>query len=107
MTNVVETIKQLSGINPEDPSFDINMIVAINSAINILADIGVSEMEDVVLTDSSMTWDELLGGRTDIEYVKTYIAQRVRMMFDPPTSSAANEAMKNIIAELEWRISTK
>lgn len=107
MTNVVDTIKQLSGIHPDDTSFDLNMVVAINSAINILADIGVSEMEDVVLTDTSMTWDELLGGRTDIEYVKTYIAQRVRMMFDPPTSSAANEAMKNLIAELEFRINTK
>lgn len=107
MTNVVNTIKQLTGIHPEDTSFDLNLIFAINSAINILADIGVSEMEDVVLTDASMTWDELLGGRTDIEYVKTYIAQRVRMIFDPPSSSAANEAMKNLIAELEFRISTK
>jgi hypothetical protein len=107
LTSVVNAIKQLIGIHPEDTSFDLNVIFAINSAINILADIGVSELEDVVLTDTSMTWDELLGGRTDIEYVKTYIAQRVKMIFDPPTSSAANEAMKSLISELEFRISTK
>ena len=42
--------------------------------------------------------------RKDLEIVKTYICFKVKMMFDPPTSSAALEATKRVLDEQEWRI---
>ena len=104
LDSVLSSTKQMLGINIEDNSFDINVIMAINAAINILFDLGLTEMEDQVIIDDKTTWDELLGGRTDIEYVKIYIFQKVKLIFDPPTSSAAIEAMQRSISELEWRI---
>ena len=102
--SVLLSIKQMLGISPEDTSFDVNVIMSINTALTTLMDLGLTEVEDEIVTDDIMTWDDLLGGRTDIEYVKTYIYQKVKMIFDPPTSTAAIDAMQRSISELEWRI---
>ena len=71
--SVLLSIKQMLGISPEDTSFDVNVIMSINTALTILMDLGLTEVEDEIVTDDIMTWDDLLGGRTEIEYVKTYI----------------------------------
>ena len=102
--SVLSSTKQMLGISPEDTSFDVNVIMDINTALTILMDLGLTEVEDQIVTSDKMTWDELLGGRTDIEYVKTYVYQKVKMIFDPPTSTAAIDAMQRSISELEWRI---
>ena len=102
--SVLLSTKQLLGISPEDTSFDLNVLVNINTALTILMDLGLTVVEDKIVTDDKMTWDDLLGGRTDIEYVKTYVYQKVKMIFDPPTSTAAIDAMQRSINELEWRI---
>ena len=102
--SVLSSTKQMLGISPEDTSFDVNVIMSINTALTILIDLGLTEVEDQIVTSDKMTWDELLGGRTDIEYVKTYIYQKVKLIFDPPTSTAAIDAMQRSISELEWRI---
>ena len=102
--SVLSSTKQMLGISPEDTSFDVNVIMSINTALTILMDLGLTEVEDQIVTSDKMTWDELLGERTDIEYVKTYIYQKVKMIFDPPTSTAAIDAMQRSISELEWRI---
>ena len=104
LDSVLLSTKQMLGISPEDTSFDVNIIMSINTALTILMDLGLTEVEDQIVTDDDMTWDDLLGGRTDIEYVKTYIYQKVKMVFDPPTSTAAIDAMQRSINELEWRI---
>lgn len=102
--SVLLSTKQMLGISPEDTSFDVNVIMSINTALTTLMDLGLTEVEDQIVTDYDMTWDDLLGGRTDIEYVKTYVYQKVKMIFDPPTSTAAIDAMQRSINELEWRI---
>ena len=102
--SVLSSTKQMLGISPEDTSFDVNVIMSINTALTILMDLGLTEVEDQIVTSDKMTWDELLGGRTDIEYVKTYVYQKVKMIFDQPTSTAAIDAMQRSISELEWRI---
>ena len=104
LDSVLLSTKQMLGISPEDTSFDVNVIMSINTALTTLMDLGLTEVEDQVIIDDETTWDELLGGRTDIEYVKIYIFQKVKLIFDPPTSSAAIEAMQRSISELEWRI---
>ena len=104
LDSVLSSTKQMLGINVEDDSFDVNVIMAINTALTILFDLGLTEVEDQIIIDDDMTWDDLLGGRTDIEYVKTYVYQKVKMIFDPPTSTAAIDAMQRSISELEWRI---
>ena len=67
LDSVLSSTKQMLGINVEDDSFDVNVIMAINAALTVLFDLGLTEVEDQVIIDDETTWDELLGGRTDIE----------------------------------------
>ena len=102
--SILQTIKQLLGISEADESFDPNIIVLVNSVLNILSQIGLEEANNFQIKGSSETWNELKKKKKDLEIVKTYICFKVKMMFDPPTSSAALEATKRVLDEQEWRI---
>lgn len=104
MTGILATIKKTMGIAQEDTSFDEDLIIYINSTLLILSQLGLKEADSTPIINSETTWTDLLGDRTDLEVVKSYIHFKVKSMFDPPTSSALAEAHKNILAELEWRI---
>ena len=104
MNNVLQTIKKVLGIANEDPSFDHDIILYINSAIGILHQLGVSEDITDMIIDQDTSWTELFGERDDLEIVKTYIGFMVKRMFDPPTNSAAIGALDRMISEFEWRI---
>ena len=103
MSDIITDVKQMVGASIYDNSFDVNIVIAINSALAVLSDIGISEVDNTCLNvDDAMTWDELLKGRTDIEYIKSYIHLKVKMLFDPPSSSALLDAYNRQIAEFEW-----
>ena len=102
--SILSTIKQLLGISVEDTSFDMDIIIYINTVLGILTQLGLDEAGNEPIINKYTTWEDLLDDRTDLEFVKTYIHLKVKSMFDPPSSSAGMEAMNSIIKELEWRI---
>lgn len=108
LSDIITDVKQMVGASIYDNSFDVNIVIAINSALAVLSDIGISEADNVCLEiGDTVKWDELLEGRTDIEYIKSYIYLKVKMLFDPPSSSALLDAYNRQIAEFEWRLNTK
>lgn len=104
MKNILETVKKLIGIPKEDTSFDVDIIIYINSTLVILSQLGLSEADKLPVVDEFTDWTNLLADRTDLEIVKSYISMKTKLMFDPPTSSVAMEALNRTIAEMEWRI---
>lgn len=107
MESILTSIKKLLGIHAEDDAFDTDIIMHINSVLMILTDIGVGPTEGFVVLDESDTWEEVLGSGVNYEAAKTYVYLKVRSVFDPPTSSAALEAMNNQIKEYEWRLNVR
>ena len=53
--SVLSSTKQMLGISPEDTSFDVNVIMSINTALTILMDLGLTEVEDQIVTSDKMT----------------------------------------------------
>lgn len=104
MSLILTDVKKVIGGSTEDDSFDIDLILFINATLGILFQLGIDEAGTTPIIDATTTWDELFANRKDLEMVKAYIIHKVRLMFDPPTNSAAIEAIKGIIAEYEWRI---
>ena len=39
--------------------------------------------------------------------VESYIPLKVRLLFDPPTSTPVMECLNRMISELEWRLQTE
>ena len=105
MESILTSIKKLLGIAEEYEHFDNDIIMHINSVFMILTQLGVGPSKGFVITDSSASWDDFLPeGGEKLQAVKTYMYMKVRLMFDPPTSSAVMESMNRMVSEFEWRL---
>lgn len=107
MESVLETIKKMLGITEDYTHFDTDIMVHINTVFMTLNQLGVGPEEPPVITGGMETWTTTLGERKDIEAIKTYVYLKVRILFDPPTSSFVLDSMKNLASELEWRLRTQ
>ena len=103
MDSILTSVKKIVGISEEDESFDIDLIMHINSVLMILNQLGVGPTGGFSISDKTSVWSDLLN-ESSIEAAKSYVGLKVRMIFDPPTSSAVADAINKTISELEWRI---
>lgn len=99
---IFETVKKSLGIPIDDESFDIELVGAINSAIMNLEQLGVGQPGFYVVTGDE-SWADLLDGSGNFQAVSDYIKLKVKVTFDPPSTSFQLEALKDRINELEWR----
>lgn len=104
MESILTSIKKLLGIEEDYAHFDADIIMHINSVLSILTQLGVGPSEGYSIKDANATWDEFITNPAKLELVKSYVYLKVRLMFDPPSSSSAIESMKQLISELEFRI---
>lgn len=102
--SILTSIKKMLGITEEYTHFDQDIIIHINTVLMILRQLGVGPKEGFAITDSYETWGDFLTDNKDIEAVKTYVYLKVRLLFDPPLSSAVTESINRSINELEWRL---
>jgi accessory colonization factor AcfC len=105
MESILTSIKKLLGIVEEYTHFDTDIIVHINTVLSILTQIGVGPSSGFSITDKTAVWSDFIGDLATIEFVKSYVYLKVKLIFDPPQSSAAIEAINKTISELESRIS--
>lgn len=105
MDSILRTIRKLVGGGAEHEHFDTDLIMHINSVFMDLAQIGVGPPEGFTIEDDTSMWTDFLPDNANFEAVKSYMALRVKLLFDPPTSSAVLESMKREIDKWEWRLS--
>ena len=70
----------------------------------ILTQLGVGPSEGFFIKDKYALWSDFIPDVKTLEAVKSYIYLKVRMLFDPPTSSSLMNAMEQNMKELEWRL---
>lgn len=104
MESILTSIKKMIGIEEEYEHFDADIIIHINSVFSILTQLGVGPANGFTISDKTATWSQFIGDSVMIESVKTYMYLKVKLIFDPPLSSAVLESMKQTISELEWRL---
>lgn len=104
MDSILISIKKLLGIAEDYEQFDVDIIMHINSVFAILTQLGVGPTEGFYIEDDGPEWSDYLEDNRLIETVRSYMYMKVRLMFDPPTSSAVMDSMNRMISELEWRI---
>ncbi len=104
MESILTSIKKLLGIAEEYEHFDADIIMHINSVFSILTQLGVGPSNGFSIEDKEAKWHDFIGEDNNIEMVKSYIHLKVKLLFDPPLSSAVMEAMNQMIMELEWRL---
>ena len=107
MESILESIKKLLGIEADDKNFDKEIIMHINGVISTLTQLGVGASAGFIIMDDTDTWDDFFGGEEHLEFIKTYVFLRVRLLFDPPQSSFLLDAITKQIEELTWRINSE
>lgn len=104
MDSILTSIKKLLGIDDGYNHFDPDIIMHINSVFMILTQMGVGPSEGFAIEDKTATWDEFIEDPAKLQAVKSYMHLKVKLLFDPPQSSAVTEAMNRMISEFEWRL---
>lgn len=108
MESILTSVKKLLGITPECTNFDSDIIMHINSVFLILNQIGVGPSKGYRIKDEFNTWDEFIPeDNPRLEAVKSYMYMKVKLLFDPPSSSSVMESTNRLLSELEWRIYTE
>lgn len=102
--SILVSVKRYLGIIDDCTSFDDDLMLHINSIFSVLTQAGIGPAEGFNITDSSTQWSEFLGEDMRLSAVKSYMNLRVKLLFDPPTSSTLMQAIKEQIKELEWRM---
>lgn len=105
MESILTSIKKMLGLTEEYKHFDVDIIMHINSTFRVLHQLGVGPSKVFRITDASDSWDDFITEDCEgFDEVKTYVYQRVKLLFDPPLSSAHLSVLKESIAEFEWRL---
>ena len=105
--SILDSVKLSLGIPVEYEHFDQQIMLHLNTVMAILPQLGVGPEEGFYVQDDQTTWGDLIGDTElayKLLYVKSYVCLRVRLLFDPPSSSGAIDAMERQMRELEWRI---
>ncbi len=103
--SILDSIKKDLGLTSDYDAFDSDILMYINGVFMTLYQLGVNSVKDKHLSDSDVTWEEYFEDDLDlIDLIHPYTFFKVRLMFDPPTSSYVVESINKQINEYEWRI---
>ena len=72
--SIFESIKSLLGPDASYDVFDQDILIHINTAIAVLAQLGVGSSSGFVVTGPEETWRDFLGDDKILQMAKTYIS---------------------------------
>jgi len=104
LNSILTSIKKILGIEEEYEHFDKDLIIHINSIFMTLNQLSIGPENGFKIKDKTETWDSFLEDRTDLEAIKTYMAQKIRLIFDPPQMGYLVESINKQCQESEWRL---
>lgn len=103
--SILISIKKLLGLDPDNDDFDADILMHINSVMAILQQLGVGPDDGYSIEGDYETWTDYLGEDfRHLNLVKSYLAAKVRLLFDAPVSSAVMESLNRTCSEFEWRL---
>lgn len=105
--SILTSVKKVLGFSEAYTAFDEDILMHINSAFSTLMQLGVGPSDGFMITDATATWSQYVtaGVPTNaMNSVRTYVYLKLRLVFDPPSTSYFVESMKQQIQELEWRL---
>lgn len=101
--SILDSVKKPLGLDVEDTSFDTDLIMAINSVLAVLTtQIGIGPEEGYRISGREDLWNSIY---TDTRYamVEEYVYLKVKLLFDPPSSSSFFKSIQETLSEIEYR----
>lgn len=104
LDSILLSTKKNLGLDESVTDFDVDIIMCINTSIDVLTQLGVGPIEGFSISSEEDTWKKFIGEDPRLNIVKTYVFLKTKMIFDPPTVGSLVTEYKDQIKELEWRI---
>lgn len=104
MESILETVLDALGVSEEDEIFHHEIILAINTAIGTLTQIGLGRSEGFSIRNHRESWEDFFHDARNVEMAKTYVCLKARQLFDPPTTSFLIDAVQKNLDEILWRL---
>lgn len=105
-SSILTSTKKVLGIADSYTAFDLDILTHINAAFFILHQLGLGQPEGFMIEDDTAVWEDFVVPMNQLNLVKTYVFLKVRILFDPPTTSFHLDAADKQIKEYEWRLNT-
>ena len=108
--SILKSVKKNLGLEIDYTVFDSEIITYINTAFSTLNDLGVGSASGFSIEDDVAEWDDFLPPTTEkvkLSNTKTYVYLKVRLIFDPPTTSYAIKSFEDQLREIEWRLNVE
>lgn len=102
--SILTSTKKMLNLQEEDTFFDMDITIAINSILSDLHQLGVGPSQGYEIQDKEAKWSDLGLSVQLTNKVRTYVFLKTRLIFDPPATSFHIDAMKEQIAEHEFRL---
>lgn len=103
--SILTSTKKILGVGEDYTAFDLDIITDINSTFSTLNQLGIGPSDGFAIEDKEAVWEDLGVPANQTRMVKTYMYLKVRMLFDPPTTSFLIDAINKQIQEHEHRMS--
>lgn len=103
-SSILKSVKKNLGLPDDYDVYDEDVLMAINTALSTITQLGVGPEIGFEVQDDAATWEQLLGGDFRLNQVRNYVTMKVRLMFDPPGTSFAISAIEKQLEEMAWRI---
>lgn len=103
MSSILDDVKHMLGLLPDDNAFDSDVIIHINSVFATLNQLGVGPNIGYMITDETDQWDDFFVN-VILNSVKSYVFLKVKLYFDPPGTGFVTTSMDRQIQELEYRL---
>lgn len=102
-SSILLSTKKILGIDASYTAFDVDIITHINSVFTTLNQLGLGPVEGFMIEDETDLWEDYTDD-VNLNSIKSYMYLRVRLLFDPPSTSYLITSMKEQVLELEWRL---
>lgn len=102
-SSILADTKHSLGLLPDETSFDVALVMHINTVLSILNHLGAGPSLGFMINGSEETWDQFFDNQR-LNTIKSYVYLRVRLLFDPPATGFTSSAFERQYQELEFRI---
>lgn len=104
ISSILTSVKKELGIAEDYTHFDADVLTHINSTLSIFFQLGIGPQDKAVqVVDDSTTWEEFLENKEELNMARVQMFVRVKMLFDPPSTTHVSQAMQSTLTELDWR----
>ena len=91
-------------VGPDEKGFDKDLLMLMPGIFLVLQQNGIGPEEQFRVTGEEEKWSDFTIDSKELDAVRTYLWMKLRYIFDPPKTSFTQQALKEEIKEIEWRL---